>query len=38
MTWDWFPLEDEMLPHAVFYDDADAETAYMKILLNDQTW
>jgi hypothetical protein len=32
----WYPKEDHELPSAVFDDQADAELAYIDILLSDQ--
>ena len=36
LKWNWSPVEDDELPLAVFDISADAERAYMRILLSDQ--
>lgn len=36
LKWNWSPIEDDELPLAVFDISADAERAYMRILLSDQ--
>lgn len=36
LSWTWHPLDDQELPLAVFDAEADAETAYMDILLEEQ--
>ncbi|XP_033751138.1 F-box only protein 33-like [Pecten maximus] len=36
LSWNWHPLDDQELPLAVFDADADAERAYMDILLEEQ--
>lgn len=36
LKWPWYPKEDHELPMAVFDAQADAELAYIDILLSDQ--
>ncbi|KAL3866408.1 hypothetical protein ACJMK2_043709 [Sinanodonta woodiana] len=38
LGWSWQPLPDNQTPRAVYDDQADAETAYMKLLHLDQAW